>query len=317
MPPDARAYGIQERFAVETMQRVWRGYWGRRGLWQWDGVLTRSRAIKIQKAWRGRQGRKLGLAKAKARLSGFANRIKGRYFIWMAKRLLRVKRAEWVRSRITMIQCLYRCRLARAAMRRARLIHHNRMATRVQSLARGRLGRRRHRGLAARQDAVYQRMTNSIVQDIRLARAKVRPTLENLLDINGGPVDKADHWQMSELCLFHLLGTARKDIAVDLSSEIALKFAQFPFGRFLLQASLFLTWTSSGSNGHLRMDYLDELMACLLYNQTCAPTQDFNNVEHVGSDRSLQRREALEADPPAQCGWADPACGIMDELEIM
>lgn len=309
-------YSIQEQYAVLNMQRAWRGYWARRAMWQWDGVLTRSRAMKIQRVWRGRQGRKLALEKAKWRLAGFANKIKGRYFIWMARRLLRIKRAEWVASKVTTIQCLYRCRLARAAMRRARIIHHTRMATRIQSLGRGRLGRRRFWGLQDRQKVVFGRMTSSIVADIRLAQAKVRPTLENLIGINGEP-DRTDPWKMSELCLFHLLGTTRRDIAVDLSSEIALKFDDFPFGRFILQTALFLTWTSSGKNGHLRMDYLDEMMASVFYNQHCEPNRDFNNVENVGSVKGLQTKESLEADPPARYGWEDPEAGAMDEVELM
>ena len=310
------AYSIQEQYAVLTMQRAWRGYWARRGMWQWDGVLTRSRAVKIQKVWRGRQGRKIALERAKWRLAGFANKIKGRYFIWMARRLLRIKRAEWIASKVTMIQCLYRCRLARAAMRRARFIHHTRMATRIQSVGRGRLGRRRFWGIRDRQKAVFVRMTSSIVADIRLAQAKVRPTLENLIGINGEP-DKTDPWKMSELCLFHLLGTTRRDIAVDLSSEIALKFNDFPIGRFILQTALFLTWTSSGKNGHLRMDFLDEMMASVFYNQNCDAAMDFNNVESVGSSEKFQPKESLEADPPARFGWENPEAGVMDELELM
>lgn len=159
-------------------------------------------------------------------------------------------------------------------------------------------------------------MTSSIVADIRLAQAKVRPTLENLIGINGKP-DRNDPWKMSELCLFHLMGTTRRDIAVDLSSEIALKFHNFPFGRFILQTALFLTWTNSGKNGHLRMDYLDEMMASVFYNQTCEPTKDFNNVESVGCVKALQTKESLAADAPSRFGWEDREAGAMDEVELM
>ena len=75
LPPESVPY--EREYAATTIQRVWRGFWSRRGLWQWDGVLTRSRAVKIQKVWRGRKGRKIGLAKVRERLAGFANKIKG------------------------------------------------------------------------------------------------------------------------------------------------------------------------------------------------------------------------------------------------
>ena len=70
------------------------------------------RALQIQRVWRGRKGRKRALDAAKARLADTANRIKGQYFIWLAKRKLRCLRAEFVEQRVVMIQCLYRTRLA-------------------------------------------------------------------------------------------------------------------------------------------------------------------------------------------------------------
>ena len=99
--------------------------------------------------------------------------------------------------------------------------------------------------------------------------------------------------------------------------EIALKFDDFPFGRFILQTALFLTWTSSGKNGHLRMDYLDEMMASVFYNQHCEPNRDFNNVENVGSAKGLQTKESLEADPPARYGWEDPEAGAKVTAEAV
>lgn len=308
---------IEREYAATTIQRVWRGFWSRRGLWQWDGVLTQSRAVKIQKVWRGHKGRKIGLAKAKERLAGFANKIKGRYFIWIAKRLLRVKRAEWVYKKVTQIQCLYRCRLARAALRRARFLHHTRMATKIQALGRGRLYGRRKWGIEKRQEAVFQRMTAVIVKDIRLAQAKMRPTLENLVGNHVDEASMSDPWALTEMCFFHLLGTARRDLAVDLCSDVALKFAKFPFARFALQTALFLTWTCSGKNQHFRMDYLDELAACLYFNQRCDSGLDFNNVELVGGRKAFQRQESLEADPTSRYGFEDENAGAMDEIEMM
>ena len=216
----------------------------------------------------------------------------------MAKRLLRVKRAEWVYMKVTQIQCLYRCRLARAALRRARFIHHTRMATKIQALGRGRLYRRRKVGIEKRQGAVFQRMTAVIMKDIRLAQAKVQPTLENLVSNHLDTATLNDPWAMTEMCFFHLLGTARRDLAVDLCSQVSLKFAKFPFARFALQTALFLTWTCSGKNQHFRMDYLEELAACLYYNQSCDSSLNFNDVEKVGSNKIFQRQESLKRTQP-------------------
>ena len=65
------------------------------------------------------------------------------------------------------------------------------------------------------------------------------------------------------------------------------------------------------------MDYLEELAACLYYNQSCDSSLNFNDVEKVGSNKIFQRQESLEADPTSRYGFEDEQAGAMDEVEMM
>ena len=302
---------LQNGFAARTIQRIWRAHSTRCLLWSWGGILLVSRAVKIQRVWRGRRGRQIALDKAIFRLCNFANLIKGQYFIWKAKKRIRILQAENIERNVVMIQCLYRTRLARSAMGRARFMHHTIMATRIESLVRGNLGRRRYKGVKSRLRDVFQRMTSTIKQDIKLAQLRVKPTLENLV----GSTDRSSSWEIIETLLFQLLGTYRRDIAVDLASDLSMKHPNFQFGRFALQIALFLTWTCSGSTQHVRIDLLDELIGCLYYNQNVIGTEkDFNDVHYCNKHRSP---ESLECDPTSQFGWEDELSGSMDEFEFM
>ena len=301
----------QNAFASRTIQKHWRGYWARVQLWQWGGVMLTSRAIKIQRVWRGREGRKKALLWAKAKLANLANKIKGRFFIWHAQRKLRVLRAEAIEQRVIKIQCLYRTRLARVRVARARFLHRTRMAIRIEALVRGRFGRVRYRGIKARLRVVYERMTLAMRKDISQAVMRIKPTLQNLIDYT----DLTDPWQLLESTLFHIIGTGRRDVAVDLASELLMKFNHFAYGRFALQVALFLTWTCSGATQHQRVDMLDELVGCLYYNQYVRDMEeDFNNAS-IGHE--TVRPESLQYPKVARFGWQDVHAGCMDELEFM
>jgi hypothetical protein len=301
----------QNSFASRTIQRHWRGWYARYHMWTWGGIMLTSRAIKIQRVWRGRKGRKISLAKVKQRLANVANKIKGQYFIWLAKRKLRVLQAEQIEQRVTMIQCLYRTRLARFAVANARFIYHTRMATRIQSIARGRLGRRRYLGMKHRLRAVFERMSKTMVNDVKLSQARIKPSMESLV----GNTNRDNKWQMLETVLFHIIGTIRRDVAVDLASELVLKHPDFAFGRFVLQIALFFTFTCSGPTNHVRMDMLDELVGCLYYGQDVFDQEaDFNNFDVSYRNKSP---ESELFDPTSSFGWEDKFSGAMDELEFM
>jgi hypothetical protein len=305
------AMNYQNAFASRTIQKYWRGWWARLQLWKWGGVMLKSRALKIQRTWRGRMGRKRALIKAKERLANIANRIKGQYFIWLAKRKLRVLRAENIERQVTMIQCLYRTRLARDFVRMARFRHHTRMATRIQSIARGRLGRRRYKGFAARLKAVFTRMSMVMREDVKKSQAHIKPTMESL----AGETNRSNAWELLESVMFHSIGTIRRDVALDLAVELVLKYPDFPYGRFALQTCLFLTFTCSGSTNHVRMDMLDELIGCLYYGQNAYFSPRDFNYHRVSANH--RRPEMARSDPPAQFGWEDPYSGAMDEIEYM
>jgi len=304
------AMSYQHAFAARTMQKYWRGWHARVSMWRWGGIMLTSRALKIQRVWRGRSGRKVALKAAKRRLADIANKIKGQYLIWLAKRQLRVLSAEKTHERVVMIQCLYRTRLARYALGRARFIHHTRMATKIQSLARGRLGRRRYRGIQQRLRSVFNRMSKTMLADVKLSQARVKPSMQSL----AAHTDRSSAWELLETTLFHTIGTVRRDVSVDLAAELLIKHPHFAFGRFALQVVLFLTFTCSGPTSHVRMDMLDELVGCLYYNQQQFCTEsDFNNA----SVNNVQSPEAGRSDPASQHGWEDGQSGAMDELEMM
>ena len=301
----------QNAFAARTIQKHWRGYWARTSIWRWDGVMVHSRALKIQRAWRGRTGRKRALIQAKRRLANIANKIKGQYFIWLAKRKARVLRAEAIEIRVTMIQCLYRTRLARTAVARARHLHHTRMAIIIESLVRGRQGRLRYYGIKARLQAVSDRMASTMLRDIKQSQAKIKPTLQSLVS----DTDRSSKWALMETTLFHIIGTIRRDISVDLASELVMKYHDFPHARFVLQIALFLTWTCSGPTKHVRMDMLEELVGCLYYNESvCDDVDDYNNMLE---GRLTASPESLTYTKASRFGWQDDTMGQMDEIEFM
>jgi hypothetical protein len=195
-------------------------------------------------------GRKKALSRAKQRLADIANRIKGQYFIWQAKKIARVLRAEATERRVVRIQCQYRTRLARRYVTLVRFMHHTRMATKIESVVRGRLGRKRFAGIKRRLRRVFDRMTLMMMRDIRQSQARIKPTAENII----GNTERSSPWEMLETILFQIIGTMRRDIAVDLGAELQRKHSSFYYGRFALQVALFLTWTCSGSTNHVRMD---------------------------------------------------------------
>lgn len=257
---------MQNDHASKKVQRVWRGFAARRLLWQWGGRLMVSRVIKIQRVVRGLRGRRRALEQLQRIHANFANKIKGSYFIWQAKKLLRILRAEFAQGAVLKVQCMYRSRLARAKVRAARLAYHNCVCLKLCRIARGYLGRRRFKALRARSRVVFQQMTALIMRDIRLVVHGTKITMETLSDDVVASAAWTE-WDFVNCALFNLLGANRRDFALEIATELVRRFPAFTIGRFLLQCALFCVWTCSGKAELVRHDYLDELVGILYFNK--------------------------------------------------
>ena len=258
---------MQNAHASKKIQKVWRGFATRRGLWRWGGRLLVSRVVKIQKVLRGWRGRRRALAQLQRKRANFANKIKGSYFIWQARMKVRILKAEFAQGAVLKVQCMYRSRLARAKVRAARLAYHNYICIKLCRVARGYLGRRRFKALRARSRVVFQEMTALIMRDIRLVVHGTKITMETLSDNDGAATAAWTEWDFVKCALYNLLGANRRDLALEIATELVRRFPAFTIGRFLLQVTLFCTWTCSGKAEFVRHDYLDELVGMLYFNK--------------------------------------------------
>ena len=221
-----------------------------------------SRVLKMQRVVRGWRGRRKGLSRLWFHRENCANRIKGSYFIWQARKLLRILRAEHAQRCVLKVQCVYRMRLARMKVCSARLKFLNMMALKICRVSRGYLGRRRFKALRLRSQIILKEMTTQIMSDIKLCKGGIRITLESI-----GDTSTFSEWDYLDCALFNLLGVNRRDFALDIAVELVRRFPEFAIGRFVLECVLFLTWTCSGKNQHVREDYLEELIGILYHNK--------------------------------------------------
>jgi len=284
-----RKLSAENQLASAKLQRTWRGYSTRKHLWSWGGLLMVSRVVKMQKVVRGWRGRKRALATLIGFHANCANRIKGSYFIWQAKKLLRILRAEHAQRCVLKVQCMYRMRLARAKVAAARLLFHNYMALKICRVTRGYLGRRRAKAIRRRSREILTEMTAAIMRDIGLAQKGVKITLETL-----GNTSNLTEWNWLECVLFNLLGVNRRDFALDIATELVRRFPSFRLGRFLLMCVLFLTWTCSGNNQHVREDYLEELIGILGHNKTSFTIDRVQTTLRLSSSQQHSEEVLLE-----------------------
>ena len=274
-----QSISMQNILACKKLQKVWRGYATRRPLWLWGGRLMVSRVVKIQKVMRGYRGRRRAVEQLQRKRANHANKIKGSYFIWQAKKLLRIYRAEHAQKCVLKVQCMYRMRMARARVRAARLMFHNFMALKIGKLARGYLGRRRTKAIRTRSALLFRQMTAIIMRDIQLVTHGHKISLESMSE--GNSAAAWTEWDFLDCALFNLLGTNRRDFALEIATALVRKFPDFLIGRFVLQCTLFLTWTSWGKTEFVRQDYLEELVGIMFYNKAHAGSGSID--DYVGA----------------------------------
>lgn len=137
-----RKLSSQNYYAAKVLQSLVRGYLCRRELWSYYGLLTRSKVIKIQRIWRGYCGRKKAALKYYNFITEKSNIIQGLCRCWKARRVLRLKRAEYYNKIAIILQCAYRTRASRKYFQELKRKSLERMATRIQKTIRGFIDRR-------------------------------------------------------------------------------------------------------------------------------------------------------------------------------
>lgn len=239
--------------------RVFRGYRTRLHLWRNNGLLTISRAIKIQKVWRGHQGR----ARAFKILLQFINKkattLQGLYFIWKAMRIARIKRAQHYHKMATVIACMYRNRKSRQLM--AWLREQRRIAKSIiiQKYTRRYFGRRRVMGIRMRRKVFYDRLSRFKKEYLNLRYTLNKKVTIEFVDLKG-----KNEWELFDLALTYIVGLERVDIALDITLMLTQKHPKFPYGTFLLKFILLYGCVFEGRARIHHEDYLEEVVGILM-----------------------------------------------------
>lgn len=108
----------------------------------YEGILTIAAITKIQKIWRGYYGRRLAAQRYLDFIRQKREIIRGLCRCWKARRVLRIKRAEFLNKTATILQCAYRSRASRKYFQELKRKALERMATRLQKTIRGFICRR-------------------------------------------------------------------------------------------------------------------------------------------------------------------------------
>jgi hypothetical protein len=273
--PKKRNYGERYRniihtyqhvIAARTIQRLFRGYSDRVQLWNYGGKLMVSRVVKIQKAFRGLQGRKRTVVVYNEMLVRMSGRIKGMFRKWQSYRLMKIYRTEYLHRTVVKIQCLYRgkdIRLKLAEWRRKRAI---KMSKVIQRYTRGYLGRRRSYGLLLRRNQYKNRLFHHKRLDFEISYSGViggyRSTFE-AFDMTG-----LSPWEVFDNIMLHIHGTVRLNLALDIAEQLVFTYPKFKPGIFALKLCLLSNWSSEGKAENLRIDMLEELVGLIYLEQS-------------------------------------------------
>mmetsp|Transcript_15787 Transcript_15787/g.23740 ORF Transcript_15787/g.23740 Transcript_15787/m.23740 type:complete len:917 (-) Transcript_15787:179-2929(-) len=287
----------QNHYAARKIQSLYRGHRKRRELWSYDGILTAAAVVKIQRVYRGHRGRKRARDLYIYYLTQRREVIRGLCRCWKARRVLRIKKAQYLNQMATMLQCAYRSRASRMYFEGLKQRVLERRATRIQQHVRGYLARIWVKSLWVSVEAIYSSMRAVVADDVRLSNnLGCRMTLETIVDIRGTPISSVrnlvvklmhsassglhaagvetvwgsdgdrDRWDMLHLALCHLVGTGRADFSVDLLYILLARFPGFLPALFCLLVALLYSWCAPGNTAAklVREDQLEEAVAILL-----------------------------------------------------
>lgn len=316
-------FGFQHHLAAVELQRNWRGYYCRFKLWSFGGVLLHSWTIKIQKLWRGWRGRAHAAYLYHRKLYEAATRIKIRYLISKARRLLRKLKAEKLLHPILRLQGLWRCRVTRRWYLEWKRELYKSMATRIQSIGRSYLGRRRGKAIRKRVDNMIATITDTIGSECAVTSShmyrKLRP-LDVLV------LSSMDEWTLLDVALKYLLVADRPTPTISVCTYLATRYPKFLPGLVVLQCCLLYIWPKYGIARLSREDLLDEVLEAttslkfLSASYACAecfPVQLFPSMKHI---QTIMTQYTMGASAlPLSLQATDPVSlvpSILDEIQI-
>lgn len=150
------------------------------------------------------------------------------------------------------------CRIGRDRFAAFRFKVHTEKARVLQRVGRGYMGRRRAKGLRIRMRHVMASIRSVLQQDSDVAMSFKRITIETYSQPG------ADEWTLFHLCMCHLLGTQRLEIAVDLAILLCNKAPNFGPAKFAYLCCLLSAWPDVGKAHVVREDWLEEALFLLL-----------------------------------------------------
>lgn len=251
--PPVKIRNYQTHWAAVQIQRVYRGFACRDNLWSFNGIITSSKVLRIQRLWRGYRGRKVALELYQCLLARAATRIKVAFLVFMARRQLRRLRAERLFSAIESFQRLWRTFIAEKRYQIALAKYKYLMCRRVQALMRGRLGRRRFKGILLRCREMEMNLLRVVREDVQKRAYRGRTAYPDDIDTSG-----MDEWALLDYVLLRLLAIDRPFVALNTINMLLLRFPHFLPGLLLLQTTLLYLWPSVGKAKLIREELLDD-----------------------------------------------------------
>lgn len=249
----------EANFASTTIQRVFRGYITRVYLWRNNGLLTISRAIKIQKLWRGYVGRRRALERLMWYIDKKAKAVQGLFFIWKAMREARLKRAAFYHKMATRIESMFRNMKSRQLMAWLREQRRIARAIIIQKYTRSYFSRRRVKGIRLRLKAFYDRVSEAKKQYLNL-----RYNLNKKITIEYVDTKGKNEWELFDLALVYMIGLERPDIALDISLQLNQLYPHFLYATVTLKFALLYGCLFEGRARVHHENYLEEVVGILL-----------------------------------------------------
>jgi hypothetical protein len=301
----------QNGFAALQIQRVWRGYVCRRRLWHpLTGRLTHHAVTKIQRVFRGVRGREGAYIYAKARMNNYAAKIQNLKNIFIAKRELRILRAEKLLSRIILLQRKFRDRRQRRLFAIFMLKLRDEKTRKLQRLVRGHFGYKRW--------SLISRRCNSKIEDVKRAiKADTILSANFTLKVNVSmlPFNCSSEWDLLDYTLLQFVGSSRQVAYLNAAIYCTRKYPNFFYGKFILCVILLSTWSSYGSQRLFVEDMLSEAIELLetLRFEADVATKDFTGSlpEIPPSLRSAHPFSTYNK------RFEDPVEAVLEELEMI
>lgn len=245
-----KAISYENIVAATRIQKIIRGFLCRKKLWKYEGVMMISCVIKVQRVWRGFQGRVKAFNAFKARTFTMGHRIIGLFYIWRYRRFKRILKAEITTRIIIRLQSHFRGIKARRLYARMLFKHRTRSAQKIQRVTRGYFGRRRARAIRKRLHQFYELM--KLVRQMNITEDL------SLLARHPHHVPQLTEWRIFLLGLLHQICSHNSEKSVACATELIQKYPNFGMSSFLLQFALLSAWASFGNAKVIREDFLEE-----------------------------------------------------------